>query len=54
MYVRGEFHGKRSDLEQTICNLRDFARANESYTDVSVVYDAAEYLFEILDADIDE
>ena len=54
MYVRGEFHGTVEDLDSVICDVRDFAAANESYTDVNCLYDAIEYLTDILGADISE
>lgn len=54
MYVRGEFHGDIDDLKEVIQDVQAFAIANESYDDVQCLHDALEYLFDILEADIEE
>ena len=50
MYVRGSFHGTPDDLSETIHDLQSMAQSAESWTDTSALYDAIEYLDEIMDA----
>ncbi len=54
MYVRGEIHGTVEDLDNTIMDMQNLAIELESYTDVSCLHAAIDYLFDILGTDIEK
>ena len=49
MYVRGSFHGKPDDLSETISSLQGLAFKLGSTDDARCLFDAIEYLDEIMD-----
>ena len=49
MYIHGIFHGTPELLSDTITELQNMANRAESYEDARTLFDAIEYLDEIMD-----
>lgn len=54
MYVRGEIHGTKLELGETISDIQNLVIELESYTDVGCLHSAIDYLYDLLEADVEE